>query len=144
MDRQEAESWAARYNERVPPGKDLVYEVEETKRGWRVRVRRPEKEARGSLWARWGRNALGTAAGVLFWGSLIGGCGYVMATSDSGDSGGAAGGCHPDYGDCLDPDAYDYDCEGGSGDGPEYTGTVDVKGGDPFDLDADGDGVGCD
>jgi hypothetical protein len=42
------------------------------------------------------------------------------------------------------PDAADYDCAGGSGDGPKYTGTVKVIGDDHFDLDRDGDGVGCD
>jgi len=52
--------------------------------------------------------------------------------------------CDPNYeGECLDPNAYDYDCEGGSGDGPEYTGRVEVVGDDPHDLDRDGDGVGC-
>jgi hypothetical protein len=44
---------------------------------------------------------------------------------------------------CLDPAASDYDCSGGSGDGPKYTGRVKVVGSDPFGLDADGDGVGC-
>jgi hypothetical protein len=54
------------------------------------------------------------------------------------------GDCDPNYeGACLDPAASDYDCEGGSGDGPEYTGTVTVVGDDHFDLDRDGDGVGC-
>lgn len=53
--------------------------------------------------------------------------------------------CHPSYeGACLDPNASDYDCSGGSGDGPEYTGTVQVVGPDDYDLDRDGDGVGCD
>jgi hypothetical protein len=53
--------------------------------------------------------------------------------------------CHPNYaGACLDPNSYDYDCEGGSGDGPDYTGTVRVVGDDPFDLDRDGDGIACD
>ncbi|WP_320672909.1 hypothetical protein [Patulibacter defluvii] len=53
-------------------------------------------------------------------------------------------GCDPNYeGACLDPGAYDYDCAGGSGDGPEYTGTVTVAGDDPFGLDRDGDGIGC-
>jgi hypothetical protein len=52
--------------------------------------------------------------------------------------------CHPDYGGCLDADSSDYDCEGGSGDGPDYTGRVEVLGGDPYDLDRDGDGVACD
>ncbi len=36
-----------------------------------------------------------------------------------------------------------YDCAGGSGDGPKYTGFVRVTGYDPYDLDADGDGTGC-
>jgi hypothetical protein len=52
--------------------------------------------------------------------------------------------CDPNYsGACLDPYASDYDCEGGSGDGPEYTGQVTVVGSDPHGLDSDGDGVGC-
>jgi hypothetical protein len=52
--------------------------------------------------------------------------------------------CDPSYeGACLDPNSTDYDCEGGSGDGPDYTGTVTVVGDDHFDLDRDGDGVGC-
>jgi hypothetical protein len=36
-----------------------------------------------------------------------------------------------------------YDCAGGSGDGPKYTGRVDVLGNDHYGLDSDGDGVGC-
>lgn len=53
--------------------------------------------------------------------------------------------CHPSYqGACLDPDASDYDCDGGSGNGPLYTGRVQVVGPDVFRLDADGDGIGCD
>ena len=51
--------------------------------------------------------------------------------------------CTPGYTPCLPP-ASDYDCEGGSGDGPKYTGLVHVTGSDPYDLDRDGDGVGCD
>jgi hypothetical protein len=51
--------------------------------------------------------------------------------------------CDPNYSGCLDPLAYDYDCEGGSGDGPEYTGTVSVVGEDHYGLDADSDGTGC-
>jgi hypothetical protein len=54
-----------------------------------------------------------------------------------------AASCHPSYDPCLDPNASDYDCEGGSGDGPEYTGFVTVKGPDDYDLDSDGDGTGC-
>ena len=52
--------------------------------------------------------------------------------------------CHPSYtGACLDPNASDYDCAGGSGDGPKYTGTVTVVGPDVFGLDGDSDGTGC-
>jgi hypothetical protein len=52
--------------------------------------------------------------------------------------------CDPSYsGACLDPYASDYDCEGGSGDGPSYTGAVAVVGDDHYGLDADGDGYGC-
>lgn len=52
--------------------------------------------------------------------------------------------CDPNYaGACLDPYASDYDCEGGGGNGPKYTGTVTVVGEDHYGLDADGDGIGC-
>jgi len=52
--------------------------------------------------------------------------------------------CHPSYSGCLKPYASDYDCEGGSGDGPYYTGEVKVLKKDVFKLDHDGDGWGCD
>lgn len=52
--------------------------------------------------------------------------------------------CHPSYkGKCLKVNAGDYDCLGGSGDGPNYTGRVRVVGTDVFRLDADRDGIGC-
>lgn len=52
--------------------------------------------------------------------------------------------CDPNYsGACLDPYASDYDCAGGSGDGPEYTGMVTVVGEDHYGLDSDSDGTGC-
>lgn len=56
-----------------------------------------------------------------------------------------APGCHPSYGGvCLDPGLSDYDCAGGSGNGPEYvSGPVRITGPDDYELDADGDGVGC-
>lgn len=55
-----------------------------------------------------------------------------------------SGNCDPSYeGACLDPSSPDYDCEGGSGDGPDYTGRVEIVGGDPYGLDRDGDGVAC-
>ncbi len=51
--------------------------------------------------------------------------------------------CTPGYSPCLPP-ASDYDCAGGSGNGPEYVyGTVRVTGSDPYGPDADGDGYGC-
>lgn len=51
--------------------------------------------------------------------------------------------CDPNYSGCLDPNASDYDCEGGSGDGPLYTGTVEVLGVDHYGLDANNNGIGC-
>ncbi len=55
--------------------------------------------------------------------------------------------CTPGYSPCL---AYhggaDYDCAGGSGNGPYYTKpgvTYRVTGSDPYGLDADNDGYGC-
>jgi hypothetical protein len=51
--------------------------------------------------------------------------------------------CNPNYSGCLLPDAGDYDCRGGSGNGPYYTGRVQVLGYDQYDLDRDGDGWGC-
>jgi len=58
--------------------------------------------------------------------------------------GGGAGECDASYeGACLDPGSPDYDCEGGSGNGPDYTGEVRVVGDDHFDLDRDGNGIAC-
>lgn len=53
--------------------------------------------------------------------------------------------CDPSYPDvCLDPAVEDYDCASGSGDGPEYVeGPIRVRPPDRFDLDREGDGVGC-
>jgi hypothetical protein len=53
--------------------------------------------------------------------------------------------CDPSYPDvCLNPNAEDYDCAGGSGNGPLYVdGPIAVSPPDPFGLDADGDGLGC-
>jgi hypothetical protein len=52
--------------------------------------------------------------------------------------------CDPNYSGCLDPNASDYDCAGGSGDGPKYTGTVTVLGDDHYDLNRDDDNIACD
>jgi hypothetical protein len=53
--------------------------------------------------------------------------------------------CDPNYsGACLKPNVSDYDCAGGSGDGPYYVqGPITVVGDDHYGLDADGDGVAC-
>jgi hypothetical protein len=50
--------------------------------------------------------------------------------------------CTAGYSPCLPP-ASDYDCLGGTGDGPEFTGLVRVTGSDPYGLDSDNDGFGC-
>ena len=56
-----------------------------------------------------------------------------------------ANNCDPSYpGVCLHDGIGDYDCEGGSGNGPNYVaGPIRVLPPDPFDLDRDGDGTGC-
>ena len=51
--------------------------------------------------------------------------------------------CHPSYTGACVPIVSDVDCAGGSGNGPEYVGRVNVVGPDVYDLDRDGDGVGC-
>lgn len=54
-------------------------------------------------------------------------------------------GCDPNYRGACVPIASDVDCSGGSGNGPAYvSGPVYVIGSDIYDLDRDGDGVGCD
>ena len=67
----------------------------------------------------------------------------VGACGEEGDRTTGAN-CAEGYSKCLDADAADYDCQGGSGDGPRYvSGPVEVTGSDPFDLDRDGDGMAC-
>lgn len=52
-------------------------------------------------------------------------------------------GCDPAYWPCV-PRAADVDCEGGPGDGPALVrGPVEVVTSDPYELDEDGDGTGC-
>ncbi len=50
--------------------------------------------------------------------------------------------CTPGYSPCILRGS-DVDCAGGSGNGPRYVGRVTVNGSDPYDLDRDNDGVGC-
>lgn len=71
----------------------------------------------------------------------------VSPVATNGGGGGGDRNCTPGYSPCL---VYhggaDYDCYGGSGDGPYYTepGVVyAVSGSDPYGLDADNDGRGC-
>lgn len=54
-------------------------------------------------------------------------------------------GCDPGYkGACLKPNVSDYDCAGGSGNGPYYvSGPLKVVGDDQYDLDRDGNGIAC-
>lgn len=104
-------------------------------------------------WLRHGVSAISLAlAGAASLGAgllalLVGGTivlGMVSGVADWG-SGEAASGCHPSYQDaCLDAGASDYDCVGGSGNGPEFVGVVTVVGPDDYGLDRDGDGTGCD
>ena len=56
---------------------------------------------------------------------------------------GPVGPCSDYYSGCV-PIASDVDCAGGTGDGPAYVaGPVQIHGSDPYGLDGDGDGVGC-
>jgi len=54
-------------------------------------------------------------------------------------------GCDSNYeGECLTPGIGDYDCAGGSGDGPNYVySSVSVVGEDVYGLDANSNGIGC-
>ena len=70
--------------------------------------------------------------------------GQAAAVVPHGDTILMAQACHPSYeGECV-PIASDADCASGSGNGPVYVrGPVRVVGPDEYDLDRDGDGVGC-
>ncbi|NDV01819.1 hypothetical protein GZA08_12675 [Pseudoroseicyclus sp. CLL3-39] len=53
--------------------------------------------------------------------------------------------CDPNYSGACVPIASNVDCAGGSGNGPAYVqGPVRVVGRDIYELDRDGDGIGCD
>jgi len=56
---------------------------------------------------------------------------------------GSSPGCDPNYSGCV-PIASDVDCAGRGGNGPAYVqGPVRVIGSDIYELDRDGDGIGC-
>lgn len=69
----------------------------------------------------------------------------AASRSDGGPVAEAAKRCHPNYrGRCLKPNASDYDCAGGSGNGPYWvSGPFRRVGSDPYRLDSDGDGIAC-
>jgi outer membrane biosynthesis protein TonB len=68
----------------------------------------------------------------------------TTATTTSTNSTSSGANCTPGYSPCI-PLGPDVDCAGGSGNGPRYVqGPVQVTGSDPYRLDANGDGVGCD
>ena len=51
---------------------------------------------------------------------------------------------YPDANPCIPIGAADYDCLGGTGDGPNFiAGPITVLPPDPHGLDGDGDGIGC-
>ncbi|MDP9344004.1 MAG: hypothetical protein M3Q23_18310 [Actinomycetota bacterium] len=103
-----------------------------------------------------------TITGVGFWDEIHGQSGVAPngielhpvlsfhgSCSAAGGGGGGGGGqnCTPGYSPCLvDHNGADYDCYGGGGDGPYYTKpgvTYKVTGSDPYNLDSDGNGLGC-
>ncbi len=52
--------------------------------------------------------------------------------------------CHPSYSPCIANLSSDVDCAGGGGNGPRFVqGPVQVRGSDPYGLDGNNDGVGC-
>jgi hypothetical protein len=60
-----------------------------------------------------------------------------------GGGGGGGSNCTPGYSPCITLGS-DVDCEGGGGDGPRFVqGPVTVTGSDPYGLDSDGNGIGC-
>jgi hypothetical protein len=75
---------------------------------------------------------------------------YSSGTCSKASSGGGGGGnnCTPGYSPCLVwHGGADYDCYGGGGNGPYYTApntAYKVPPSDPYRLDNDNDGYGCD
>jgi hypothetical protein len=72
--------------------------------------------------------------------------GSASGGSATGSSAGGGPNCTPGYSPCLPLGPSDYDCYGGGGDGPAYTkpGVVyRVTGSDPYRLDGNGNGLGC-
>jgi len=74
--------------------------------------------------------------------SALAAAAFVLTSPASPSATAEPAGCHPSYTPCL-PITSDVDCVGGSGNGPVYTGRVSVIGPDEYDLDRDGNGIGC-
>jgi hypothetical protein len=69
----------------------------------------------------------------------------VVAVGTKATAPAPGAGCDPNYSGACVPVASDVDCAGGGGNGPAYVqGPVRVVGTDIYDLDRDGDGIGCD
>jgi hypothetical protein len=69
-----------------------------------------------------------------------------VSVSKPSSGGGGGEGCDPSYPTiCLRDGIGDWDCAGGGGDGPNYVTQTNfaVKPPDPFDLDGNGNGIGC-
>jgi hypothetical protein len=71
------------------------------------------------------------------------GCEETAETAISTSQPTSISNCTPGYSPCL-PLMSDYDCKGGLGDGPGFTGRVEVSGEDQYGLDRDRNGIGCD
>jgi hypothetical protein len=72
-------------------------------------------------------------------------CAAVAVPSAAQSAAPASKKCDPNYrGRCLKPHVSDYDCAGGSGNGPYYVaGPFRSVGNDHYRLDADHDGIAC-
>ena len=67
----------------------------------------------------------------------------IRSQETNGAATGSSPGCDPNYWGCV-PIASDVDCAGRGGNGPAYVqGPVRVIGSDIYQLDGDGDGIGC-
>ena len=88
----------------------------------------------------WWQTWFGIVSGLLLCLSLglLAACGDARSPTMP-----ASSNCTPGYTPCLPP-ASDYDCASGKGDGPKYVdGPIEVTGSDPYGLDGNNDGVGC-
>jgi endonuclease YncB( thermonuclease family) len=121
----------------------------------RIRVRARDRDVcNGRVVRQYFRVGWTLAAGRNSWVALKvqarktgGGRPRLFGSECRGREGGGGGSgerrCTAGYRPCI-PSGPDVDCRGGSGNGPRYVdGPVRVTGSDPYHLDSDGDGVGC-